>query len=365
MSAAWFNGFDVVIIDADGVPERLVSETLNVVKLPALTPIGTVTTDEFGHVAGAPAAATTGATVRFSHPDHPNTFDRVLAGNASLAAARLENIAFTFVAEDLTTNLRVPVAMEIMAQDLDNNTAQDQLIGYAAINAVSKFSLETINGRNLKFYANPVYEDGGRKFALHRNAASISAAAAAGGPPADGFITRALFAHTADAPSVNGGSDLYQGIIPGEVFNADGAAVRAVYSGIFAANGNSKFFNIFFDTLGIFADEVTQNGGSWQIDVNIIRNSSTTLKAVTRLTTTASYQTVGSDVEISALDPLDLSIPYILRLNGDCDVNGDFTARFGLAEKIASPADGELIYDVDDDGAFKVDDDGDYVAELG
>jgi hypothetical protein len=175
MASSWYNGFDAVIIDADGIPSPLANETFNVVALPSMISLGTATSDAFGHVPSGSKVVGLGTIIQFKHPSYPNTFNRTIAGTILAASLLLANTAPVFAAEDLRTGGREPVAMEITAEDLDDPTVPPVFIGYAGgEGTTTRIPFETVVGHNYRHRGNPIYEGGEKLYRRHRGHSYLS-----------------------------------------------------------------------------------------------------------------------------------------------------------------------------------------------
>lgn len=169
---------------------------------------------------------------------------------------------------------------------------------------------------------------------------------------------RSIFTYFENEDSSVAGRDLYAGIIPGNTWDADGTVVEAFYKWTFAANGNTKTPTVYINATSIFTISTTQNSGAGHLRVELMRDSSSTLRvSIIDLAGTYNPDTY------TTVTTLDFTVPILLRLFGASTVAADFTAKFGYAKRISAPMAGDLTYVIDDDSAFDIDDDGAYVAD--
>jgi hypothetical protein len=266
MASSWYNGFDAVIIDADGIPSPLANETFNVVALPSMISLGTATSDAFGHVPSGSKVVGLGTIIQFKHPSYPNTFNRTIAGTILAASLLLANTAPVFAAEDLRTGGREPVAMEITAEDLDDPTVPPVFIGYAGgEGTTTRIPFETVVGHNYRHRGNPIYDGGEKLYRRHQDIPTYKDAAASALGDLGEQPANYIYAGPIDEPNANpafrpivakdlapvllplwqafedvsnptSDDDLHEGVIPPGLMATDGDRVVLLYAGSYAAN---------------------------------------------------------------------------------------------------------------------------------
>jgi len=174
MANPFFNGFDVVRIDADGVIIPMPAATLDINS----GTLGTVTTDEYGNIAAAELPGTAvGDVVEFILSGYPNSFFRTVANTENETFALKENYACTFVVENLAP-AREPVAAEIIVRDMDDPNSRDIRLGYAPMNATTSFKHENLSPRNFRSFTNYVTETMERQHLIYEDAQYHDLAAA-------------------------------------------------------------------------------------------------------------------------------------------------------------------------------------------
>lgn len=386
MASSWYNGFDAVIIDADGIPSPLANETFNVVALPSMISLGTATSDAFGHVPSGSKVVGLGTIIQFKHPSYPNTFNRTIAGTILAASLLLANTAPVFAAEDLRTGGREPVAMEITAEDLDDPTVPPVFIGYAGgEGTTTRIPFETVVGHNYRHRGNPIYDGGEKLYRRHQDIPTYKDAAASALGDLGEQPANYIYAGPTEEPNANpafrpivamdlapvlfplwqafedfsnptSDDDLHEGVIPPGLMATDGDRVVLLYAGSYAANPNEKYPVFKVDGNTIYSNAESPNGGFWEATITITRTDSDSARCATRFTGTA-----GVGTSIADISGLDFTTPIAVVCRGISDANNDITLK--MTDGIYYAAVAEVSYVVDDDGALDVDDDGAFVGD--
>jgi hypothetical protein len=151
-----------------------------------------------------------------------------------------------------------------------------------------------------------------------------------------GASAGALFTHFADAANVTTGeTDLYSDTIAGGQLATNGNQLNTVYAGVYAGSATAlSQLQVYFGGSSIFASGAlaVAAASKWQIDVEIVRVSTSVVRYSVILSTpalaTADYQSVGE------LTGLDLTTNLILKITGQSSSTGagsnQITAKFGV-----------------------------------
>ncbi len=145
------------------------------------------------------------------------------------------------------------------------------------------------------------------------------------------------FDHSGDVGSVTTGeTDLYSDSIVGNTFSFDNDKIHAVYAGTFVNSASTKRLRVYFGGTNIFdSTALTVSAtASWEIEVNCMRDSSTTVKCSTKLNDTAA--SVTSEANYARVTGLTLSNGQILKITGQAAggtaATNDVVAKFGYVE---------------------------------
>lgn len=165
-----YNSFNAITIDADGFSVPLINETFNVAIVGGAS-LGTKSSDEFGYIKdGTFASATKNDIVEFSHATLPGTFRRKLSNTSEQAAASVYNLPATYIVNSDAPEIE-PIEVELVLSDLDNPDIPDIVMGMAVPGTTFEYHYETFSTtRNLRVYANPVMDEGSRKYLSHSRA---------------------------------------------------------------------------------------------------------------------------------------------------------------------------------------------------
>jgi len=159
MAAAFFNGFDAIRIDADGVRVPLNNETFNMDEVGGSS-LGTIVSDDYGSIPDTEVASSDGIELEFSHDTYPEVFRRLLTATAEEAPLLRENAKTAYIAENLAGETQSVVA-ETWLRDDDNPDTPDVLLGYARQGETTTFPYETTGPtKNLTIFLQPISETG-------------------------------------------------------------------------------------------------------------------------------------------------------------------------------------------------------------
>lgn len=326
---AFYPQFDVIRIDANGYRIVLDTEEIdryNVTKDIAWDPVFT-TADGILPAKGVTVAmGDPGDVIEFSSASYPLTLRFELGSTADDAVLR--NLDITYVAENLYTETPSSRA-NIYIQDLDNTTSDLIPVGQGDSGTSIYVPIQNSIAKNYRVFPFAIDEQFNqeRKNRFSQNYQDVSVPAIAAPAPA------ALFSFYADVGSTTGGADLCTGLIPENTYDADGASVSANYEGEFAANGNTKTFDVTLDGNNIFTASVTKSGGAWKLVVETVRSGVDTVRCHVTLSypTGTIAQTYTTDVVV---DP---ASPMLLTLTGTSTANNDFAARMGYGWYLKAP----------------------------
>ena len=161
---------------------------------------------------------------------------------------------------------------------------------------------------------------------------------AAGATGNTGAVAGALFTHFADANNTSTTeTDLYSDTIAAGQLAANGNQLVAVYAGVYAGSATATSqIKCYFAGTQIFASGALSitAANEWQMDVTIVRVSTSVVRYTVILTTpalsTADYQNVGE------LTGLDLTTTAILKITGQSSGTGagsnQITAKLGIID---------------------------------
>ncbi len=325
----YFNGFNVMRIDADSIPVTLVSTTLNV-RVYGGASLGTVTVDEFGYVESQSLAASSGTVVQFQHATYPLKFLRTLADSIDEAVELFVNISPGFVVQDLSTATREAIVYEMWVQNDDVPEAADRFLGFATAGATTSFGYESVSNQHLTVYGNPLTSNGERKYLSHRFAkpSAVFVASSLPDPGPSALNVVSLFDHYGDAPTTGTIEEtLYSNTVAANQFAAGGDKIAADYSGVFAATGTNKRIKLYFDGVSVFdSGVVTENNKHWNLKVTFTRVSNTVIRAVALFASAVSWQPT-----YTALTGLDLSTANDIDLKATDGAGGNTVAKVGHA----------------------------------
>lgn len=321
---AYFNGFDTVRMTADSIPVRITNATINVTEVGGGS-LGTVTSDEFGFVAGVDLAASSGAVVEFRHPSYQGRFRRTLADTAELASELLDNISPGFIVQDLGTNEIDPIAYAVWLEDLDDPNAADRFLGYAVPGVLTTFPHETVGPvQHFNVYTNPVTADGAHKFHRHRDATPEPLYVASSAP--DTRTTTigisSLFDNVEDETTNAGTGEesLMLNTISAGRLAATGDKIVAEYAGV--VNGNGKELNLYFGGTQILAGITNSVSGTWKITATIQKVDTDTVRTVAQL-----HLDTFFEPEYTEIGSLAFNTDLDLELKADDSAAGGTTAH--------------------------------------
>lgn len=132
-----------------------------------------------------------------------------------------------------------------------------------------------------------------------------------------------------------GDDDLYSVTIAVGILDADGACVRARWSGIF--NVTSCQLGVKFGGTSIFASGTISSSGTaaWTVECVVMRASSTTARCIVSLLANGASVLTA----YTLLSSLDWTATHILKITGTGGMipsDNDVVAKFGFVEKTAS-----------------------------
>lgn len=123
-------------------------------------------------------------------------------------------------------------------------------------------------------------------------------------------------------------TDLYSFTTIANTFNTDGDKITAKYVGIHNSNGNTKTFKVYFAGNQIFSISSTTDSQQWEINITIIRVSSTIVRSSCNIISSGGAALVSElYTEVTGLT---LSGTNILKLTGQGGASSDLTAKFGI-----------------------------------
>lgn len=149
-----------------------------------------------------------------------------------------------------------------------------------------------------------------------------------------------IFDHIADAGNTHTDGatfdDLYSDSLAASIFNTNGDKIVADYSGIFVGSTSTKEIKVLFagsTILDSTALAIT-TAESWDIDIILIRESSTVVRVVTRfISTTAALAGVNTEITYTRLTGLTLTNANILKIQAVSGSAGaaanDIVAKLG------------------------------------
>jgi hypothetical protein len=106
----------------------------------------------------------------------------------------------------------------------------------------------------------------------------------------------------------------------------NGEKIVAEYSGIYAANGNTKSLQVFVNGTGISTNTSTANAGSWYLRILMIRTGTTTARVVTNFRATGTGDPTCYD--LTGLD-FTTAITFAIWGASGSGTVGDITAKLG------------------------------------
>lgn len=124
-------------------------------------------------------------------------------------------------------------------------------------------------------------------------------------------------------------TDLYSFTTSANTLTTNGDKLVAKYSGIHAANGNTKTFKVYFGGTEILSYAMTTPGQQWEVNVMVIKTSASTARASA---TIYSNSVVDGTTQYTAITGLTLSSTNIIKLTGTGGASTDITAKFGAIE---------------------------------
>ena len=143
-----------------------------------------------------------------------------------------------------------------------------------------------------------------------------------------------IFDHYADAGNTTTGeTDLYSDTTVANTLNTNGDKITAVYAGTFAGNANTKTIRVYFGGNKIFDSGALSvaSSASWQVNVTIIRATSTGARA--SVSFTSSFGTLMASSSFNLVTGLTLSGTNILKITGQSSVaTNDIVASLGTIE---------------------------------
>jgi hypothetical protein len=325
MADGHYKTFAVEHIDAAGARIPLIGETVDVQNITTASSLGTLDTDSHGFIqADLFSGVTVGDEVEFSVSGYPNTYRLVLTATEDEAYTTLSEASF--IVENLFGGATDSQTAELYVQDLDDPTAKVVRLGEGSIGE-NRFHYTSNATKNLRVFAVAKADDG-----------KLASTNFTDSPNADLFVPgnsqRSIFDHFDLATTAGTGVEtLYSGDVPGNTLQTDGDKLRLYYAGQFPT-ANAKeitFFGFGSDLL----NTTTSATGHWSCDIEIIRNSSTSLRY--SATMLAAGSIIGKFT--AELTTLDLTADTSIDVTADDTASGDTETHFGYCVFIpAAPA---------------------------
>lgn len=276
--SAYLPSIAVVFIDAEGFDQPLRSETIHLYNVTDASVIGDVFTDSNGVLDEQSITATAGDVIELSNDEYPLTAQWIAGVDQDAAYSNAKNQNVRYIAGNLFTDEVDPTSIDVYFTDPNDAGKGPQYLGEAQFGQVTRFPYQTQIAKTLSVY--PV--------AKSSDFLKTEYAFDGGGYPLDVPAPRSAFGSIFDiyADLTTGGttaSDISINPIPANTFLLDGDEVRATYRGVYAGNiGASKEIVLSIGGNSFYAPgAVTNNGGSWTIEAQMMRSSSDTLRITT------------------------------------------------------------------------------------
>jgi hypothetical protein len=328
--SGYYRAFNVKKIDSSGFVVDLAGEILNVQNITTSSSLGTLQSDNDSNIAGGSFSASAGDIVEFSSGSYPGVFRQILAATLADAYSDPRNNWMSFVAEDLSTAATLK-AVDIYVGDATNTAIKREFLGNAKPMTIAQISYQSSVAKTARIFV--VGKDTNNKFSQHNldlaDFQDVGIPALGGGSSFE-----ALSEHYADRTTSGTTTEtLWTDSLAAGKLAVNGDRLEAQYSGIFAANGNSKSLTVNFAGTDIFATGgLTENATHWWINISITRVNSTTVRCAVEAMTGVHFTPVYTEIT-----GLTLSNAYDLLLKArTITAAGDLTAKKGWLEFRAS-----------------------------
>jgi hypothetical protein len=353
MALAYYPGFDVARIDADGFAVPLAALTVNVYNVTALASLGTKVSDANGSIAEGAFGALVGDVIEISHATYPLTCHFTLKATQAEAYTAAENDVSTYIAEDLSTTTDSQTARAYLT-DLGNPDVRPVYLGNVQV-GVNKIPYQTAVSKNIRvtlFSEDDNFQSTGADF-LDAETADVVVPASGGRP---------LFDHFTDATTTGTVEELlYIDQIDALTLYTNGDKVVAEYAGSFAANTNQKDIALYFAGVQIFLSSdyyaLDNDALAWELRLFVIRESNTDVRTVvTLLSGDPANKQGGPFVSRADITGLDLTTTdYDIELKATTPTAAaDVTAEmaYGEFKPAAPPVPVPLLLDAVSVGAY-------------
>jgi len=265
---AYFRTINVCRIDASGFRLLLAGTSINATNISTATSLGSFTTDGVGDILGQSVTGSNGDIIEFSSVSYPKVLRHFLRDTLVNASTDSRN-AVTFVVEDLSTPA-FSDTIEVHLTDDNDTKAAPILVGAVKQGVRQSFFMPSSVPKN--FTARPVARDINGKQTSHNLALVTGSSFSIPG----GGGTRLLFDNYSDATTSGTALEtLYRDVIDAGTVSGSGDLVEINYSGVTAANANSK--TISWEIAGVpqFSSATVANNKSWKLCVSIQKVDST------------------------------------------------------------------------------------------
>lgn len=194
-----------------------------------------------------------------------------------------------------------------------------------SITEVFRFEYDGANYGNITVSSTALITFSGSSGAKFRFSRKVEAAAGAAFVQVGGT----LFDYTYEVTSGVADADIYADTLIADTLAENGAALRAWYSGTFSVSTDQKYLKVWFAGSEIFnSGDLAQSGGSWIINVHIIRVSSTVAWCTVHLACDTP-STTDPSVQFFEVTGLNFSSALILKVRASSDVKGEIQFKGG------------------------------------
>jgi hypothetical protein len=325
--AVYFKSFDLIRLDASGVRLELPNEELLIKKVSDDSLVDTVESDDFGYVS-APGgiSGTAGLKVYFEHATYPEKFYQTLGASEDGAVSEF----YTFIVEDLFTSTTETPVIDIFIQE-DGSTSIDYL-GSLAPGTTASFPKEVASSKNFTLYSVPRDSSGQRRTTSFEQSKNTSLSVTV---QKSNYVIKDFF--TSEENDAGTETELYVTEVPANTLLNNGDKLRAVFAGTFAANANNKIVSAYFNTGDyIFSPDTatTQSGGSWRLEIDIIRSGAGSYVSTVHFSRSGSSS--GYETQLFEVTGVDYDETVNLILSGEGVSASDVVAKFGYVEFIGA-----------------------------
>lgn len=115
MPTSYYSGFDVVVINTLGQPEKQAAQTVDVYNVTDSSSLGTLTTDVYGNIPSGSFAIAAGKEVEFSVLGYTPTLTRITAATADAAHEAIESLTL-ILADNFTPTTDTTAYNEVWAK---------------------------------------------------------------------------------------------------------------------------------------------------------------------------------------------------------------------------------------------------------